>query len=122
MPLAGGRPVRRDGAEAVPLDDNVALYDEVGQLMILLNTSAAAVWELCDGTRAPGEIGRTLAEEHGASGADADVIGEDVRLTVHKLADLGLVVDATPSELPPGGRLWRMGCVHRPPGQRREPR
>jgi len=88
------RPTRRDGAAAVPLDDNVALYDEVGQLMILLNTSAAAVWELCDGTRTLDEIGRTLAEAHGATGADAAVIDDDVRLTVHKLADLGLVVDA----------------------------
>ena len=88
-----GRPVRRDAA-AVPLDDNLAVYDEVGQLMILLNTSAAAVWELCDGTRTLDELVRALAEAHGASDADAEVIGEDVRLTVHKLADLGLVVDA----------------------------
>ena len=88
------RPARRDGAAAVPLDDNVAVYDEVGQLMILLNTSAAAVWELCDGTRTLDEIGRALAGAHGATGADAALIGDDVRLTVHKLADLGLVVDA----------------------------
>jgi hypothetical protein len=86
------RPVRREGPAAVPLDDNVALYDDVGQLMILLNTSAAAVWELCDGTRTLGDIGRVLAEVHRAT--EADLIGEDVRLTVHKLADLGLVVEA----------------------------
>ena len=86
------RPVRRDAA-ALPLDDNLAVYDEVGQLMILLNTSAAAVWELCDGTRTVDELVRALAEAHGASDADAEVIGEDVRLTVHKLADLGLVVE-----------------------------
>ncbi len=88
-----GRPVRRDVA-AVPLDDNLAVHDEVGQLMILLNRSAAAVWELCDGTRTLDELVRALPEAHGASDADVEVIGEDVRLTVHKLADLGLVVDA----------------------------
>ena len=93
-PDGDARPARRDGAAAVPLDDNVALYDEVGQLMILLNTSAAAVWELCDGMRTLDEIGRALAEAHGATGADAAVIDDDVRRTVHKLADLGLVVDA----------------------------
>ena len=76
------------------LDDNVALYDEVGQLMILLNTSAAAVWELCDGGRTLDDIGHALAEAHGATGAAAAVIGDDVRLTVRKLAELGLVVDA----------------------------
>jgi len=95
-PDGGARPARRDGAATVPLDDNVALYDEVGQLMILLNPSAAAVWELCDGTRTLDEIGHALAEAHGATGADAAVIGDDVRLTVHKLADLGLVVEAGP--------------------------
>jgi len=87
------RLVRRDTV-AVPLDDNLAVYDDVGQLMILLNTSAAAVWQLCDGTRTLDEVVRALAEAHGASAADAEVIGEDVRLTVDKLVELGLVVDA----------------------------
>ncbi len=88
------RPVRRDGAAAVPLDDNVALYDDVGQLLILLNTSAAAVWELCDGTRTLAAMVRELAEAHGAGASEAGAIGEDVRLTVRKLADLGLVSEA----------------------------
>ena len=30
--------MRREGAAAVELDDNLALYDEVGQLLILLNS------------------------------------------------------------------------------------
>ena len=54
VPLNGRRAstvLRLDGAAAVELDDNVALYDDVGQLLILLNMSAAAVWERCDGTR-----------------------------------------------------------------------
>ena len=85
------RPARRAGAAAVELDDNVALYDEVGQLLILLNTSAAAVWERCDGTTTLDDIGRELAA---AYPDDAGLIGEDVRQTVGKLAELGLVVDA----------------------------
>ena len=67
-PHGAARPVRRDSAAAVPLDDNVALYDEVGQLLILLNTSAAAVWELCDGTRTLDEIG--AHPRRGARGAE----------------------------------------------------
>ncbi len=95
-PAGSSLPVRRQGAAAVELDDNVALYDEVGQLLILLNPSAAAVWELCDGRTTLDEMVRELADALGANGADAATMSEDVRLTVRKLADLGLVVDAEP--------------------------
>jgi hypothetical protein len=87
-------PARRGGASAVELDDNVALYDEVGQLLILLNTSAAAVWERCDGTTTLDVMARELAAAHGA---DAAVVAEDVRQTVGKLAELGLLVEAAPA-------------------------
>ena len=40
-PEGGSHPVRRQGSTAVELDDNVALYDDVGQLLIMLNSSAA---------------------------------------------------------------------------------
>jgi len=95
-PGGSSLPVRRQGAAAVELDDNVALYDEVGQLLILLNPSAAAVWELCDGRTTLDEMVRELADALSANGADAATMSEDVRLTVRKLADLGLVVDAEP--------------------------
>jgi hypothetical protein len=87
-------PLRRHGAAAVELDDNVALYDELSQLLILLNTSAAAVWERCDGATTLNAMVRELAAAHPA---DADVIEEDVRQTVGKLAELGLLVDAAPA-------------------------
>ena len=92
-PRRGSRPLRREGVSAVVLDDNLALYDEVGQLLILLNISAAEVWELCDGATNVDQMVRQLAEAHPA---EAGVIGEDVRQTVRKLADLGLVADAAP--------------------------
>ena len=87
-------PLRREGAAAVELDDNVALYDELGQLLILLNTSAAAVWERCDGATTLHAMVRELVAAHPA---DAAVIGEDVRQTVGKLAELGLLVDGVPT-------------------------
>jgi hypothetical protein len=86
-------PTRRAGASAFELDDNVAAYDDVGQLLILLNTSAAAVWERCDGRTTVDDMVRALAAAHGADGDD---IAEDVRRTVAKLAELGLVVQAAP--------------------------
>ena len=63
-PDGRSRPVRREGAAAVELDDNVALYDDVGQLLIMLNSSAAAVWECCDGTTTLDDMVRELAEAH----------------------------------------------------------
>ncbi len=84
-------PRRRADASAVALDDNVAVYDDVGQLLILLNVSAAAVWECCDGATTTEDIADRLAAGHDAEAAD---IAEDVRRTVAKLAELGLVVEA----------------------------
>jgi hypothetical protein len=72
------------------LDQNLALYDDVCQKLILLNTSAAAVWELCDGARTLDEIVNVLTDAHPA---EAEVIGDDVWQTVRKLAELGLVGD-----------------------------
>jgi len=87
----GSRPVRREGAAAVELDDNVALYDDVGQLLIMLNSSAAVIWEGCDGRTTVDDMVRELTAAHPD---DAALIGEDVRQTVRKLIELGLVVDA----------------------------
>jgi hypothetical protein len=89
--VGASRPVRREGAAAVVLDDNVALYDDVGQLLIMLNSSAAVIWECCDGTMTVDDMVHELTAAHPD---DAGVIGEDVRQTVRKLVELGLVVDA----------------------------
>jgi hypothetical protein len=86
-------PTRRVGASAVELDDNVAVYDDVGQILILLNTSAATVWERCDGRTTVNDMVGALAVAHGAHAED---IAEDVRRTVAKLAELGLVAEAGP--------------------------
>jgi hypothetical protein len=96
-PDGRSRPVRRPGAAAVELDDNVALYDEVGQLLIMLNSSAAAVWNCCDGTTTLDDMVRELAATHRTE-AGAPAIGEDVRLTVRRLAELGLVEEPVEGE------------------------
>ena len=91
-PTADSRPVSRLGASTVELDDNVAVYDDVGQLLILLNSSAASVWALCDGSTTAEAMVEALAAAHPDH---ADVIGEDVRQTLRKLAELGLVSDTS---------------------------
>jgi division protein CdvB (Snf7/Vps24/ESCRT-III family) len=91
-PALGSIPVGRAGASTVELDDNVAVYDEVGQLLILLNSSAAAVLRSCDGRTSVEAMVEALAAAHPE---EADVIDEDVRQTLRKLAELGLVSEAT---------------------------
>ena len=87
-PEADSVPARHEGASVVRLDDNLAVYDDVGQLMILLNSSAGAVWNLCDGSTTVAAMVRELAEMYPD---EAPVIGDDVRGTLRKLAELGLV-------------------------------
>jgi hypothetical protein len=87
-PERESRPRRRNGSPAVPLDDNLALYDDVGQLLILLNVTAAAVWTRCDGVATFDQIVAGVASSHAG---DIDEITEDVWLTVRRLAELGLV-------------------------------
>ena len=87
-PEAESVPVRREGASAVELDENVAVYDDVGQLLILLNSSAGSVWKLCDGSTTVDEMVEALGETYPD---DASVIGADVRETLRKLAEMGLV-------------------------------
>jgi len=84
-------PQRRTGASAVPLDDNLAIYDDVDQLLILLNPSAAAIWEFCDGVTTADDmvekLGRTFV-------GDPALIREDVNATLDRLEELGLIEDA----------------------------
>jgi hypothetical protein len=91
-PEGGSVPVRREGASAVDLDENVAVYDDVGQLLILLNSSAGSVWKLCDGATTVDGIVEALGETYPDA---ASVIGDDVRETLHKLAEMGLVSEAS---------------------------
>jgi hypothetical protein len=85
-------PRRRPGAAGVQLDDNLAVYDDVGQLLILLNAGAAAVWERCDGTTSFGDLVADLARAH--SGESPSAIEEDAWRTVRQLAEMGLVDEA----------------------------
>jgi hypothetical protein len=89
-PSADSVPVRRQGASGVELDDNIAVYDDVGQLMILLNSSAGAVWNLCDGATTVDSMVQALSETYPG---EAAVIGDDVRQTLRKLAEIGLVTE-----------------------------
>lgn len=56
--------------------------------VVAANASAAAILELCDGTRSPGAIAALLAERYGA---DPDRVAADVRTVLADLAGKRLI-------------------------------
>jgi hypothetical protein len=47
------------------LPDEVLVYDLDTHRAVCLNSTAAAVWRLCDGRRTPADIRKALAKTHG---------------------------------------------------------
>ena len=72
-------------------------YDDVREEHLLLipegavrlNATAAAVLELCDGSRSVEDIAATLAARYDGAG-----VGDDVRELLERMAERGLVIDA----------------------------
>jgi hypothetical protein len=87
-PTPGSMPRARPGISSTQLDDNVAIYDEVGQVLVMLNATASAVLDCCDGSTTFDAMVAQLAQRHSTS---VDSIREDVRRTLRKLASMGLV-------------------------------
>lgn len=88
VPLA----LRRDGA--VELDGTLGFYVEDEGALVMLNPTAAAIWASCDGRTGFDALVAELAEAHGVPGA---AIRADVRRTLGRLAELGLVGPAPPA-------------------------
>jgi hypothetical protein len=89
----------RAGLSMVPLGESVALYDDVGGALIMLNAGAATVWDCCDGLTRFEDIVEALMQAHVVTG---DSIREDVRRTLRKLSSLGLVIEARSDVSVPG--------------------
>ncbi len=68
--------------------ENWAVYDETTDSLHLLNDTARAIWELCDGSTSPEEITRAIVE---LTGIESEVAARDVAATLDTLSDLGLV-------------------------------
>jgi hypothetical protein len=90
-PFNDSLPVSRPDLSRVPLDENVAIYDEVGHLLIMLNSSALAVLDFCDGASTFEQIVEELAAQHSGQ---IEIIRNDAWQTLRKLASLNLVADA----------------------------
>jgi PqqD family protein of HPr-rel-A system len=70
------------------LDDEVVLYNLRTDQVHVLNATAAAIWELCDGTLTPREIALALADAFGV--AESRVL-PDVQGMLTEFRSAGLV-------------------------------
>ena len=83
------RPRRRDAVLSYSAAEEMVLYDGQSHAAISLNLSAAAIWELCDGSNSVDDIIAQLAE---AADEGRHVVTTDVQRTLHELHTLNLLV------------------------------
>jgi hypothetical protein len=83
------RPETREDVVFRRLGDEFAILDPDGQVIHVLNPTAAAVWVLCDGTQDLPAIAREVAAAFGTA-ADA-ALQADVAGAVSAFAERGLL-------------------------------
>lgn len=77
-----GNPVRRPEVWLRSAGDENALYDPDSASVHLLNETALAIWDLCDGDTKPAEMIDAICE---LCGAHPDVVSEDVERILMEL-------------------------------------
>ena len=90
-------PRRRGELVQSPGSDGWTLYERDTDSLHVLNESAHAIWELCDGETTPEEMAAAIAE---VTGIGLDQAGSDVEEALGKLRELGLVDDGRQFDLP----------------------
>jgi coenzyme PQQ synthesis protein D (PqqD) len=84
----GTRPLRRSGLWARQTGGENALYDPATEAVHLLNETAWAIWDLCDGETSPDEMIEAICE---ISRMHREVVSEDVSRILAQFDEAGLV-------------------------------
>ena len=82
------RPSRLGSVSDYGLGDEVLLYSSKSERVFSLNSSAKAIWELCDGSHTIIEIGQELGQRVGCSG---DELLEDIIAAISEFRQHGLL-------------------------------
>ena len=83
------RPVARPGLEKSEMGDETLLYNAENDKVSMLNKTAAAVWELCDGKHTIEEIAAEITESLGPpEGRD---VKSDVEAAIEKFREDGIL-------------------------------
>ena len=94
--VANARPARNPGITLRRSAGEIMLYDETADRVHMLNATAAAIWELCDGQTDEPEMVAAICQ---LTGLPVEVIEEDVSRLLAEFAKAGLV-DLAPSDAP----------------------
>lgn len=90
--LSGVRPRRRSGLYVRQTDTENAVYDPDSGAVHLLNETAWAIWELCDGSTSADEMIDAICE---VSHMHRDVVAEDVGRVLDEFDRSGLLTWVT---------------------------
>jgi hypothetical protein len=82
---------RRNDICEYPLGDEMVLYWPTGDRAFSLNSSARAVWELCDGRHSVPAITDRLAARFGSPREALEILQADIDATIRQLYDSGLL-------------------------------
>jgi hypothetical protein len=85
---SAGCPHRREGVTVVRVDGETLLVDDVNGTQHLLNPTAHALWELCDGSTSVEEMIGAILQ---LFAVDRGVVRDDVAHALSQLTDLGLL-------------------------------
>ncbi len=83
-------PAQAPSLEIREVDENVLVYDTTQEKIHVLNRTAGFILGLCDGTRSPAEMARSLCA---ATGADISLVRGDVDAILTDFAALKLLSD-----------------------------
>ena len=83
---ASAVPTRREGFVLEELDGDLLLFNPQNGRLLELNSTAALIWQLCDGTRALSDIEALLAELYPGA---APAITAELPAVLHRLEELG---------------------------------
>lgn len=81
-------PNRRGELMQSPGSEGWTVYEPETDSLHVLNDSAKAIWELCDGETSPSEMATAISE---LTGLDLDSAKRDVSATLDALAELHLL-------------------------------
>lgn len=84
-------PIGRQDISEELIDQELFLYDEGTGSVHQLNSGAAMVWFLCDGTKDVASIAVEIAK---SSNVDAENVLQDVQEALQKFDSLGLLVSS----------------------------
>jgi hypothetical protein len=88
LPLPENIPVPSPGFTLEELDDELLLFNPQDGSLLELNSTAALIWQLCDGTRSMAQIKELLSAAYPEAAAS---IKSDIPQILSHLANLGAI-------------------------------